>query len=218
MKILVLQNKIVVIIFITIASFFIGVQSLSSKQVLQSNLASPPQHEPFMVYSDIGIAEGDMWIWSGADWGLESPKLIKAKDTSTNVPEGKECFTVKGGTGSGNYIGWGVFLGSFNSKHELIRPHTVDLSHYDSLIFWVKTSIDLKVELQQDFKDGAKSDPCFISNFGWKSNKHNAWQKMVIPKKVFKNVNLKKIFSPFQITGKGSSITFSIDDVKWVVR
>ena len=121
----------------------------------------------------------------------------------------------RSGSGAGNYVGWGVFLGVFDKTHKLITPHTVDLSDYENLEFWVKTSVDLKVEIQQDNPEGQKSSPCLINNYGWNSSSPDVWQKITIPKSAFRNVDLTKIFCPFMITGKGSEITFYVDAVMW---
>lgn len=169
----------------------------------------------FMVYSDIGIAAGVVWVWSGADWGLEPPLLVDDSYVTADAPEGTTCFAVTSGSGHDNYIGWGVFLGIFKN-HKLITPHTVDLSDYENLEFWVRTPIDLKVEIQQDNPEGKKSSPCLISKYGWNSSSPDVWQKVTIPKSVFENVDLTKIFCPFMITGKGSEITFYVDAVMLV--
>jgi hypothetical protein len=175
----------------------------------------PPPIEAYMVYSDIGIASGDVWVWSGADWGLESPILVEGNYLIKDASEGNKCFAVTSGSGQGNYIGWGVFLGVFEN-HKLITPHTVDLSDYKNLQFWVKTPVNLKVEIQENNSEGGKSSPCIISNYGWNSSLSDAWQKITIPKSSFRNVDLTKIFCPFMITGSGSRLTFYIDEVIWV--
>jgi hypothetical protein len=183
--------------------------------VLAQTTPPPPPSNNYMVYSDMGIAAGDVWIWSGADWGLESPLLEDGNFVAADAPEGTTCFAVSSGSGQGNYVGWGVFLGIFEN-HELIKPHTVDLSDYENLEFWVKTSVDLKVEIQQDNSEGKKSVPFFISNYGWNSGSPDVWQKVTIPKSEFRNADLTKIFCPFMITGMGSEITFYVDEVMWV--
>jgi len=177
--------------------------------------ATPPV-EAYIVYSDIGIATGDVWVWSGADWGLESPILVDGSYVAADAPEGTTYFAVTSGSGHGNYVGWGVFLGIFKN-HRLIRSHTVDLSDYENLEFWVKSPIDLRVEIQQDNAEGKKSFPCLISNYGWNGSSPDVWQKVTIPKRGFRNVNLTKIFCPFMITGKGSNISFYVDEVMWVI-
>ena len=170
--------------------------------------------EAYMVYSDVGIASGDVWVWSGADWGLESPRLVEFNYSISDAPEGKNCFAVTGGSGQGNYIGWGVFLGIFEN-HKLITPHIVDLSEYKNLSFWVKTPVNLKVEIQENNPQGRKSSSCLISNYGWDNSSSDSWQKITIPKSSFRNVDLTEIFSPFMITGNGSRLTFYVDEVMW---
>jgi hypothetical protein len=80
----------------------------------------------------------------------------------------------------------------------------------------VKTPINLKVEIQQDNPEGEKSSSCLINNYGWNSNLPDVWQKVIIPKSAFRNMDLTNIFCPFMITGKGSKITFYVDAVMWV--
>lgn len=120
-----------------------------------------------------------------------------------------------GGSGHNNYVIWEVFLGVFDKNHKLITPHTVDISNYKSE-FWVKTFVDLKIEIQQDSDKSKKSSPCLISNYGWDSSYPNVWQKVTIPKDAFRNVDLSNIFYPFMITGKGGKTTFYIGKVLWM--
>ncbi|MCJ7653877.1 MAG: hypothetical protein MUO97_00995 [Dehalococcoidia bacterium] len=180
-----------------------------------TTVTPPSPVEAYMVYSDAGIAAGDVWVWSGADWELEPPRLVDGSYVTADAPEGTTCFAIMSGSGSGNYVGWGVFLGIFEN-HELITPHTGNLSDYKNLEFWVKTPIDLKIEIQQDNPKGKKSSSCLISNYGWNSDLPDIWQKISIPKSAFRNVDLTKIFCPFMITGKGGEVSFYVDEVIWV--
>ena len=136
---------------------------------------------PFNVYNDMGLPQGDIWVWSGKDWGLPAPKLIEGDYINENPPEGKRCFAITSSSGHKNYVGWGVFLGIFNKNHELIEPHTIDLSPSRQLEFWVKTPVNLKVEIQQSNSNGRKSSPLYISNFGWNEKNSNRFQGIVIP-------------------------------------
>ena len=222
----------IIVAIITISTFLAGLWSLPEPPPTPTPSSSPspsPSPSPipsvvskgplpteaYMVYSDIGIAAGDVWVWSGADWGLEPPLLVDGSYVAADAPEGTTCFAVTSGSDHGNYVGWGVFVGIFED-HKLITPHIVDLSDYENLEFWVKTSINLKVEIQQDNSEGEKSSPCLISNYGWSSSLPDVWQKVTISKSAFRNVDLTKIFCPFMITGKGSEITFYVDEVMWV--
>lgn len=188
------------------------------KQIVVIEVTIPT--EAYMVYSDAGLAAGapaDVWVWSGADWGLEAPPLVDGNYVVPDAPEGTTCYAVTSGSGSGNYVGWGVFLGIFDySTHVLITPDTVDLSSYENLEFWVKTSVDLKIELQQDNAQGKKSTARFISNYGWDQNLPDVWQKVTISASAITNVDLTKVFCPFMVTGVGSGITFYVDAVMWV--
>ncbi len=179
-------------------------------------LQSPPPDAPFVVYSDIGISGGDVWSWSGEEFGKQPLQLFDLDYASDKAPEGVTCCAAISGSGSGNYVGWGVFHGIFNNKHELLDPHTVDLSGYKRLQFWVKTAANLKTEIQQDNQYGNKSYACMIGDYGWQANSADMWQQVTIPAKAFRGIDLSKVFCPFMITGKGSNIAFFVDDVRWV--
>lgn len=175
----------------------------------------PPPNVSYTVYNDFGIASGDIQIWSGADWGNEAPGLIEANYIVNDAPEGNNCFITTTGSGNSNYAGWGVFLGIFED-HELVTPQTTDLSEYSNLQFWVKSNVNLKVELQENGNHGRKSSSCFIRNFGWENERSHDWQRIVIPRNSFRNIDFEQIWCPFMITGVGSNITFLVDDVSWI--
>ena len=165
--------------------------------------------QPFMVYSDAGIPKGDVWTWSGADWGM-APGEFNGEYTGETPPEGSKCFRTKSGSGARNYAGWGVFLGTFRN-HVCIEREPKDLTSYNYLKFWVKTPNDLKVEVEDN--TGRKSTK-YISSYGWDGA--NTWQEITIPRGVFTGVDITKIFGPFLATVESPDITFHIDNVRWV--
>jgi|ERR1035437_3077385 hypothetical protein len=175
----------------------------------------PPPNISYNVYNDFGIAPGDIQIWSGKDLGKESPKLVDGNYVVKDAPEGNKCFAITSGSGYDNYVGWGLFLGIFKN-HKLVTPHTIDLSDYNNLQFWIKSSLNLKVELQEKDESGRKSSSCFTNDFGFREGLPNVWQRIVIPKNSFRNVDIKQIWCPFMITGVGSNITFLVDNVAWI--
>ncbi len=169
----------------------------------------------YEVFTEDGIPQGDILIWSGKDWNLEPPLISDGDYLGTSPPEGITCFAAQSGSGRRNYIGWGVFLGDFTPDHALRTAHNIDLSLYSSLKFWVKSSVNLKVELQRKSNSGPKSYPCNIGNYGWDSDKPNEWQEVSIPGNAFQT-DLTDIHCPFMITGKGDKVTFFVDHVRWV--
>ncbi|MDH3892475.1 MAG: hypothetical protein OEV49_15515 [candidate division Zixibacteria bacterium] len=169
----------------------------------------PPPPDTFVVYSDLDLA-GHVWTWNGTNGLMSDGNYV-----SGDAPEGVECYAVTVGDGRTNFSGWGVFLGAFTESHVLIAAHTIDLSNHGSLEFWVKTPVDLKVEVQQDDTTGGKS-PVLIGKHGWDSDSPETWQRVVIPGNTFSRVDRSKIFCPFMITGKGGGISFYVDDVMWV--
>jgi hypothetical protein len=165
--------------------------------------ASSPS-QVYVVYSDLGIPENaEVWTWSGADWGLPAGSF-DGNHTGESSPEGVKCFMTKSGSGSGNYAGWGVFL---------IRPsrHTIDLSGYSELRFWVKTPVNLKVEVQDANNRKASR---YISSHGW--NGQNIWQELVLPAACFSSADMRRIFGVFLITAESPDIVFYVDNVRWV--
>lgn len=185
----------------------------------------------YVVYSDDGLCPNeippvDVWVWSGADWGLEGPLLCDGKYVVPDAPEGTEVFACQSGSGSGNYVGWGIILGAdATAGHRWVEPNTVDLSAFSRLEFWVKSEVDLKIEIEQvpsvspennPNAMGRKSTAIRISSYGWDRTQPNAWQKISIPITAFRNVDLTKIRSPFMVTGEGSNKTFYVDYVVWV--
>ncbi len=185
----------------------------SCQYKLTVNPAPPPKE--YIVYKDGAISDGDIVVWSGADQGMESPPLINSNYNTSNISDDTKCFAIESGSGDWNYVGWGVFLGTFNN-HKLQKPNSVNLSKFQYLEFKVKTPIDLKVEIQQDDTNGKKSFQCLISQYGWDSSRSNDWQRITIPISEFLNVDLNKIFCPFMITGIGSQKAFYVSDVIWV--
>jgi PKD repeat protein len=163
---------------------------------------------PYQVYNDVEIpASSVVWTWSGAEWG-GPPSTFNGNFTGESPPEGTKCFKVMSGSNWGNstnYAGWGVFLA---------QPfvHNVNLSSYTHLKFWVKTSINLKLEVQQYNRYGQKFRG-YISDYGWDST--DTWQEISIPDSEFSNINIQNIFCPFMITVEQGNKTFYIDNVRW---
>jgi hypothetical protein len=195
---------------ITTITLYIGSQ-YAIAQINKSAKAT----KAYIVYSDAGIPQGDIWVWSGADWGKAPPIKQDGSYKTADSPEGTKCFAIVGGAGEGNYVGWGVFLGQFKN-HKCLKPYTVDLSRFSSLKFNVKTDIDLKVEIQQDRPDGRKSSSLLISEYGWSIDSKDHFVEISIPLSAFGDIDTAKIFSPFMITGLGGGAKFYVDNVRWV--
>lgn len=146
----------------------------------------------YSVYSDAGIPYGsEVWTWNGMNASFEG------RCQGESPPEGKTCFQ----TCSQNWAGWGVFL---------IYPsdHTVDLSSYTCLKFWVKTSHDLKVEIEAP---RGRKHTRYISRYGWDGTER--WQEITIPASDFGN--LDSVWSPFLITTSNPG-DFYVDNVRWI--
>ena len=146
--------------------------------------------EPYTVYSDSGIPLGStLYTWpypaTGDSWDGEY--------AGENPPEGSTCFR----TDSTDWAGWGVWV-----------TGTVDLSAHGSLKFWVKTPMNLKIEIEAP--EGYKQTR-YISSFGWDGI--DTWQEIVIPASSF--ANLDQVHYLFMVTGESTG-TFYVDHVRWV--
>lgn len=198
-------------------SSFVAVRaaSLLGRGTLGIRVVEPPVQHGYVVYSDAGIPDGsDVWTWDGSAWGLQ-PGDFDGDYTGESPPEGTRCFETSCGFGYGNYAGWGVFL---------CKPsdHTIDLSMYNELKFWVKvplvTSTNLFVQVQQGNRSGPKSNRVYVYNYGW--TLPNTWQEITIPKSAFEGIDFSRVFCPFMITvdtgSTGWGPIFYVDYVRWV--
>ncbi len=159
----------------------------------------------FHVYHDSGIpyrSELCEWCGSGGSFqeipDQEAPERVKYAETISQ-----------------NWSGWGIFFRQAwgNCEPEGI-DYSLDLSNYSqgNLKFFVKTAVDLKVELQEIDRYGPKHTK-YISNYGW--NGQNEWQEISIPINDFQ-ADLTQIYVPFMITAE-SPATFYVDYVRWTV-
>jgi hypothetical protein len=170
----------------------------------------PVPAENYMVFSDVGLAAdgADIWTWSGQDFG-GPPGTFEANYSDTTSPEGDESFYTRSGADWAegyNYAGWGVFL---------INPsdHSVNLSTHTKLKFWVKSTSDLKIEIQSGNRNGSKATT-YLSANQWDGI--NNWQEISIPTATFNSVNLENVFCPFMVTVESGGRSFFIDNVRWV--
>ncbi len=159
----------------------------------------------FVVYSDEGALpnEGTIITWSDGNQGRFSPFY-----RSRSSPEGSRCFRTS--INSGTWAGWGIFLYQ-------PRAHTIDLSAYQELKFWVNTPADLKVEIEDDRGYPSGTASVYISAYGW--DDPNTWQEVTIPLQAFVNakpdLKMDSIQGIFKITIETRG-TFYVDYVRLV--
>lgn len=142
------------------------------------------------LYWDEGLlADADILQWQG------SFAIFDGQYPDPSPPEQRHSFQVT----SYNWAGWGIFriTGTYNYG---------GMSNFE-LRFWVKTPIDLTVEMA----DSSGSDGHLISTYGWDGT--NTWQQIRIPVNAF-SVNFSQLRAPFMITAP-SATTFYIDGVIW---
>lgn len=152
----------------------------------------------FNIYTDVGIPnKTELYTWDGISASFQ-------EISDHEAPERVKYFK----TVSHDWAGWGVFF------HGPSGDYTLDLSEYNqgSLKFFVKTPVNLKVEIQEQGPGGPKRTK-YISNYGW--NGLNDWQEIAIPLSAF-GANLSQIFSPFMVTAQ-TSATFYVDYTRLAV-
>lgn len=145
------------------------------------------------IYNDSGISGNDIWTWSDNNLG----SFVDTSDPT--APEGSKSFMTN--TNSGSWAGWGV----------VYTPNKANLSQYSGgyLRFWVKTPVNLKVEI----RDTTLRGPRYISQYGW--NGSNTWQEITIPLSDFGSIDFTNIELPFMITCETQAV-FYVDDVRWL--
>lgn len=162
-----------------------------------------------ILYSDSVPApsSGRIYRWDGSDWGgpeAEFEDLFLKMDS----PEGNRCFKTASGknwNSEVNYAGWGIF-------HVKPTSHTINLEEYNYLKFWVKSSTDLKVEVDCLRKEESKYT-VYLSQVGW--NGSDDWQEIVIPKEKFGSADFSNVYSSFLITVERGSSIFYVDNIRW---
>jgi len=167
----------------------------------------------FVQYSDAVLPPENavIYVWSGKDYN-GPPGVFDNSCSEVKPPEGDKCFKTTSGSNWDdayghhvNYAGWGVF---YTGAPE----NVVDLSDYNYLKFWVKTTTDLNVEIElgNHSKRGVR-----VSSYGWDGT--DTWQEIIIPKGDFTNADFTKVFGTFLVTVVEPSKTFYIDNVRWTV-
>ncbi|MEM2251250.1 MAG: hypothetical protein QW626_04035, partial [Candidatus Hadarchaeales archaeon] len=144
-------------------------------------------------YSDAGIPVNSEIL----TWYDESGTATFDRNYVMPSPEGTRCFRT---STTGNRAGWGVFI-------RLPYDHTVDLSSATALKFWVKTTANLKVEIEAP---QGTTQTKYISNYGWDGT--DRWQEITIPASDWSN--LGQTYGLFKITIETSG-TFYVDYVRW---
>jgi len=145
------------------------------------------------IYNDNGISGNDIYTWSDNNLGSF------ADTYDSTAPEGSKSFMTN--TNNGSWAGWGV----------IYTPNKANLSQFNGgwLKFWVKTPVNLKVEI----RDTTSRGPRYINQYGWDGT--NTWQEITIPLSDFGPVDFANIEYPFMITCETQAV-FYIDDVRWL--
>ncbi|MFH1282354.1 MAG: gliding motility-associated C-terminal domain-containing protein [bacterium] len=179
-------NSLVSVIFIAALTFIGWVTPAFGDTILHN------------LYSDSGIIQdSEVFVWENDNNSADD--FAEVSDAS--APEGDKVFQFNVNSAWG---GWGIFF----------KNSTIDLSGAASgnLVFWVKTPVKLKIEMQETGVSGAKS-AVYLNSYGW--NGTNTWQEITIPLQDFLNkpLNSTAIYSPFMITVEQTA-SFSIDHVR----
>lgn len=171
----------------------------------------------YKVYEDYGIPpESEVWIWPIIPGNFNG-------DCVTEHPPGqqKSFYTTSNGT---TYTGWGVFFPSgIDLSQYYVDTHDENIINQYLVKFWVKTPVNLKVEIENTSGVTRYRDLDTIYNVK-KWDGTNTWQEIWIPINWFIenedgsfNVEfLRHLKSPFKITVKEGNKTFYIGNVRWV--
>ncbi|MEM2874701.1 MAG: PPC domain-containing protein, partial [Candidatus Hadarchaeales archaeon] len=172
--------------------------------------------------SESGLMADAIIVPSEGEWGLTAPYIDGYYTGVSGIPEGAHCWYTKNGPESYAYAGWGVFVAVYNGQIDPTATHYIDLSAASSLEFYVKSPVNLAVQIQswntQTDAAGAKSSQVWISNYGWTNN--GGWEKITIPKSAFINVDFQHIWCPFMIFTAGNSpnVEWYVDWVQWITQ
>ncbi len=176
-------------------------------------------YEVYKVYTDAGLPylpspyKSD--IYKDSYYGSEGFELEEIVDAS-EAPEGIK-FQRAIVPRYTSWAFWGVFF--FNEDNPDDR-YGENLSDYADgyLKFWVRTEVDLKVEIQHTEiqHTSVTSNRRYIRNYGWDGN--FGWQEITIPIADFTTDTnfLSNIYSPFSITVQTDRVVFEVDNVRWV--
>lgn len=178
-------------------------------------------YETYRIYSDAGIPAGsEVWMWDQSDYG-GPPADFDGDYPDSTAPEGSKSFRVDN---LGNYAGWGVFFPSGTDLSEYFTDsNDIDVINTYLVKFWVKTPVNLKVEIEN--LAGVKKIRYLDTIYNVKKwDGTNTWQEIWIPIKWFvENPDgsfdvdfLRNLKSPFMITTEASGVTFYVDNVRWV--
>lgn len=189
-----------------------------------------PTGETIPVFTDAGLLPEagmmvDAFVWpQEGEWGLQAPYVEGQYTGVAGIPEGVQCWYTRNGPENNTYAGWGIFIGVDSNTHQIdpSAVHIIDLSGLSKLEFYVKSPINLHVELQDwnatiDNK-GVKSNQLWIGNYGWDNS--GGWKKITIPKSDIRNVDFSRIWCPFMISTPGSQplVEWYVDWVMWVAE
>jgi len=167
---------------------------------------TPALADSFLVFTEEGLPKGsNIFTW------CDTPPCDVSTPQECATPEGSHNLRVR----TNVWAGLGVFLNidPFN------QPQPENLSAYTNgeVRFFVKTSKDLKVEMQCKVSGQTQTKTRFLTQHGW--NGLNAWQEIVIPVASFTTdpVCLAAVTSPFMATVENLPFfsSFQIDNVRW---
>lgn len=152
--------------------------------------------------------EIDTWSSDSGD----HTRVITVTDPSLIPPEGNKYIH----TSHTSWAGWGIAYRTLSP----VVTSSVKLTCYrkGSLKFWVKSDVDLKVQIVDKTSTGFHSSPpLWISSYGWNISSHrNIWREITIPLMSFTGIDFSLIYSPFQITAE-TACNFSVDNVHWTI-
>lgn len=152
---------------------------------------SPAQAQDMPLFYDDGLlTDADIFVWQ------DTIAFFNGNYEEPTTPEGNQNFQVS----TISWAGWGIF--------DQVGTYDFSAMSGFNLDFWVRTDIDLTVEMQ-DATNGSNGFP--ISTYGWDGT--YTWQRITIPVTDFGR-DLTQLESPFMITAPDAAV-FYVDGVRW---
>lgn len=171
---------------------------------------TPALAETYLAFTEEGLPKGaNIFTW------CDTPPCDVATPQECATPEGSHNLRVR----TNIWAGFGVFLNidPFNQP----QPENMSAWATGDVRFFVKSTKDLKVEIQCKVNGATQTKTRLLTQHGW--NGLNAWQEIVIPVASFFSPQpvdpacLAAVTSPFMATIENLPFfsTFQVDNVRW---
>ena len=170
-----------------IGTAMVSISSMSTNGSVSNTYATQK-----IIYSDAGIATDSVALYT---WGTG---IFNGNYADSTAPEGSKSFQT---VCTGAYAGWGI-------TYTTNTPINLSAFTGGYLDLWIKSSIDIKIEIQ----DGTGNS--YDVNASAYYNLNNTWKEIKIPLTDFAGLSLNSISMAFDTTIAAPGI-FYIDYVRY---